>query len=351
MNVSAVIRQRLHDLRLSQQDLAGALQVTESYISQLVTGKKTPPAPERTDLYDKLSKVLHLPGGQLAKLAEAQRREELQKKVAEPPAPLFAEVRELILKKCRPEKAASLRTIFETRPFGELERLATQKLLDVAKRVAREELASEDWLKTVARLSGRKYEEMRVAILEFLDTDVFSISPAHCVSFLDPLIESWDIDLGNFGMEIVLNRRLASESRLRLEFVEQGQSQPRKEPGFTAFLRDRSLSAGVSPEEIAFLGQLQFQGKRPNALYFYREMQNLRDPLHFAESPAALGRLLKNAARSTSIAPMQKHREAPSLAKQLDLETRKAAISRWGVNAKPRQKSARARATRKRTES
>jgi Transposase DDE domain len=35
---------------------------------------------------------------------------------------------------------------FEKEPFGTLERLITQKLLDVAKRVAKEELESEKWL-------------------------------------------------------------------------------------------------------------------------------------------------------------------------------------------------------------
>jgi hypothetical protein len=60
-------------------------------------------------------------------------------------------------------------------PFGELERLVTQKLLDVSKQVAREELKSEKWLHSVARLSGRSYKQMRVMILEFLDTDVFHV--------------------------------------------------------------------------------------------------------------------------------------------------------------------------------
>jgi len=27
---------------------------------------------------------------------------------------------------------------------------------------------------------------------------------------------------------------------------------------------------------------LRFKGKRPTPLYYYRELQNLRDPLHFA---------------------------------------------------------------------
>jgi hypothetical protein len=53
---------------------------------------------------------------------------------------------------------------------------------------------------------------VRVAILEFLDTDVFNISVENCVTFLDPMIESWDIDLKTFGLEIVLNRPLAPDA-------------------------------------------------------------------------------------------------------------------------------------------
>ena len=50
MDVSLVMRHRLDELGLEQRDLATAAQVTESYISQLLTGKRAPPAPHRTDL-------------------------------------------------------------------------------------------------------------------------------------------------------------------------------------------------------------------------------------------------------------------------------------------------------------
>ena len=43
MDVSLLIRQRLRELGLDQKDLAAAAQVTESYISQLLTRKKAPP--------------------------------------------------------------------------------------------------------------------------------------------------------------------------------------------------------------------------------------------------------------------------------------------------------------------
>lgn len=282
VDIGLLIRQRLAELRLEQKDLAAAARVTESYISQLLTRKKMPPAPERTDIYDKISRVLKLPAGKLAKLADLQRKDELKRSLSEPPAPLFKDVRELILRKCSPAKREQVRSTFETQPFGELERLVTHKLLHVVKRVAREELENENWLHLVARLTGRSYEDIRVLILEFLDTDIFNIPVENCVSFLDPLIEAWDIDLATFGMEVVLNRRLAPGSSKRFEFVERDANDPaEEEPGFKEFVRDRRLSGDAAREEIEFLRALRFKGRRPTPLYYYRELQNLRDPLHF----------------------------------------------------------------------
>jgi transcriptional regulator with XRE-family HTH domain len=284
--VTSLIRQRLKELGLEQRDLAAAAKVTESYISQLLTRKKSPPAPERTDIYEKMGKLLKLPAGKLSKLAESQRKEELKKSLGDPPAPLFKETRELILTKCRPEKQGEVRAIFEKQPFGELERLVTQKLLDVVKGVAKEELESENWLHLVGRLSGRTYEQTRVNILEFLDTDVFNVSNENCVAFLEPLIESWDIDLATFRMEIVLSRRLAPGDPKKFEYVETEPNRPDEEPGFQEFLQDHSLTGDATPQEIEFLRGLRIKGKRPTSLYYYRELQNLRDPLHFRAARA-----------------------------------------------------------------
>ena len=282
MDVGLVIRKRLEHLGFEQKDLAAAAEVTESYVSQLLTRKKLPPAPDRTDLYEKMGRFLKLSSGKLAKLAELQRRDELKKGFEDPPAPMLKEVRELVLRKCTPGKQQEIRAVFEKQPFGELERLVTQKLLDVIKGVAREELNSEEWLRSMARVTGRSYKQMRVLTLEFLDTEVFHVSLDNCISFLDPLIDSWDIDLSSFGMNIVLNRRFAPGRSKRFEFVEAESDRPfGDEPGLDAFLKDASLSGKVTPEEIEFLKRLRFKGKRPTPLYYYRELQNLRDPLHF----------------------------------------------------------------------
>jgi transcriptional regulator with XRE-family HTH domain len=286
VDVSLLIKHRLKELGLEQKDLAVAAQVTESYISQLLAGKKAPPAPGRTDIYEKIGRVLRLPSGELSNLADLQRKEELRKKAGETPRPLYQECRELILRKCDSARQRELRRIFEKEPFGELERLVTQKLLNVAQGVAKEELQSEEWLRLMAQLSGRSYEQMRVAILEFLDTDVFNVSAGNCISFLDPIIDSWDIDLKTFGMGVVLNRRLTAGSLKRFEFAEQEPPRPLAvEPGLEQFLKDASLSGDATAEEIEFLKTLKFREKQPSPIYYYRELQNLRDPLHFP--PAA----------------------------------------------------------------
>lgn len=282
MDLSFIIRQRLKELGLEQRDLAAAAQVTESYISQLLSRKKAPPAVERTDLYERMDAFLEFPRGHLSSMVQAQRHEELKRKLAEPPSPLFREVRELIIRKCHPERRSQVREILEEQAFGELERLVDQTLLDVAKGVARDELKNEKWLRRVAKLRRQSYEETRAMILEFLDTNVFNISIEHCSAFLGPVIESWDIDLKTFKLEVWLNKRLASARVVRFQFVETGAMSGAEEgSGFKDFLRDRAMSGDASEEEIAFLKSLRFHRVTPTALYYYRELQSLRDPLHF----------------------------------------------------------------------
>jgi len=282
MPIALLIRTRLKELKLGQRDLARAAHVTESYISQLLTQKKLPPAPNRTDMYKKIEQALKLPQGQLAKLADQQRLAQLRQRLGDQPAPLLHNVRELILRKCHPTKARQIRTIFEKQHFGELERFVTQKLLGVIKSVARQELDNPTWMRKVARLSKKSYPQMRVTVLEFLDTTIFDLSNENCIAFLNPLLESWDIDLATFCIEIVLNRRVAPEHHKTFEFMERGPDKTSgEEPGLKDFLQDPLLSGDVSEEELLFLRALTFENKRPTPLYYYRELQSLRDPLHF----------------------------------------------------------------------
>lgn len=52
MDISLVIKHRLEELGLDQRDLAGAAQVTESYISQLLTRNPRP-------LQEKPKRIFH----------------------------------------------------------------------------------------------------------------------------------------------------------------------------------------------------------------------------------------------------------------------------------------------------
>ena len=280
MDVSMVIRNRLQELELDQRELAQAADVTESYVSQLLSRKRPPPATDRTDIYGKMERFLKLPDGELARLSELQRREQLKRAIGDEPVPLFQSVRALILSKCKRGKAKEIAAIFETAPFGELERLVTQKLLEVAKEVAAQKLDNEKWLRAVTQNTGRRYRQMRVLALEFLDTTAFQVSLENYVWFLDPLIDSWDIDLKTFELTIRMNARLAGGAIRRFGFTEITPATPIPD-GFREFMKNPSLSGSASEDEICLLQGLHFQDRRPSALFYYRVLQALRDPLHF----------------------------------------------------------------------
>ena len=258
MDVADLIKNRLEELGYEQTELAAAVQVTPSFISQLLKRKKSPPSPNRTDIYGKMEKFLKLPDGDLSKLADLQRKEELKRRFDSPPSPLFGEVREQILWKCKPGKRNEIRQIFEKEPFGEIERIVTQKLLDVAKETTKQGWSDQNWLRLVARANQKSYEEMRVIVLEFFDSDIFSLSIQNAIYFLAPLIQSWDIDLVTFQMTIVSRFRPGEERLKRFAFVEI-ESEPlmEVEPGLKDFLRDRSLCRDVTEEEVKFLKQLR----------------------------------------------------------------------------------------------
>jgi hypothetical protein len=100
-------------------------------------------------------------------------------------------------------------------------------------------------------------------------------------------------------MQVVLNRRLARSHLKRLEFRE-AEPEPdlETEPGLESFLADPTLSSGTSEREIAYLKGLRPEGKRPTALFYYRELQNLRDPLNFL--PSSDRRLGTNSEKSVT---------------------------------------------------
>jgi hypothetical protein len=123
---------------------------------------------------------------------------------------------------------------------------------------------------------------MRVIVLEFLDTDVFQVSNENCSAFIDPLVESWNIDLDSFRLDIMLDDSLVAGPHRTFTFSESTPNNDSgEEPGLDDFLNDPQLSGDVTEEEIRLLRQQPTAGRRPNELYYYRALQNLRDQLHF----------------------------------------------------------------------
>jgi hypothetical protein len=89
MDLALFTRNRLKRLRLGPRNLARATSMTESYIAHVLAPNSSETASNRTDMQDQLERVQHLPEGQLAKLADLQRREFLNKRMGNQPSPLL----------------------------------------------------------------------------------------------------------------------------------------------------------------------------------------------------------------------------------------------------------------------
>ena len=89
-------------------------------------------------------------------------------------------------------------------------------------------------------------------------------------------MQSRDIDLSSFRIDIIPNRRVVSGGRKRLQFVAR---EPRPPIGWYQVLRsllaDMNLSGGAT--EGNRFEPLKLNGRRPTRIYYYPELQNLRE--------------------------------------------------------------------------
>ncbi|HVR44654.1 MAG TPA: helix-turn-helix transcriptional regulator [Thermoanaerobaculia bacterium] len=284
MDFAFVVRQRLDELGFGQRELAAACEVTESYISQLLGRKKLPPLPNRTDLYEKMSRLLGVPRDELARLAALQHHEVVDRTWRAAPAPRLGPMRELILQKCRAASQPAMRSIFEKEEFGYVEQLITRALIEAVRDEARAHARDEQWLRSISANARNSYRTMRVRLIDLLDSDP-AVSIGDYSLFIDPMIRSWEFDLHRFSLTI----RLTGGTRRAFSFEQRTKTDSlTDEPALRSFLRDATLSAGITADETEFLTRIRFAGpERPTALFYYRTLQNLRDPLNFrAQQPA-----------------------------------------------------------------
>jgi hypothetical protein len=100
--VGELLRQRLKELKRTSRDLAEAVEVPTAYIDELISGRRRPPLPGRTDLYERMTSFLRLGRNDLVNRARAERATS----AADSAGPQ-AEVRKLLLELCEPATASS----------------------------------------------------------------------------------------------------------------------------------------------------------------------------------------------------------------------------------------------------
>lgn len=283
MDFAFVIRQRLEELGLDQRQLSAACEVTESYISQLLSRKKLPPLPNRTDLYDKMSRLLDVPRDELARLAALQHHEVVDRTWRATPEPRLGPMRELVLRKCRATSQPAMRSIFAKEPFGYVEQLITRTLIEAIREEARVHAGDEKWLRSVGLPAKLSYRTMQARLIDLLESDP-AVSIGDYSVFIDSMVRSWDFDLHRFGLTI----QLSGGSTRAFRFAATAKEEPATdEPALRSFLRDATLSGGITAGEIQFLRRIRFPGpERPSSLFYYRTLQNLRDPLNFGRAAA-----------------------------------------------------------------
>jgi len=203
VKVSQLMRRRLRELKRTPRELAEAVQVPETYIADLLAGRRRPPAPGRTDVYERMTKFLRLHRNDLSTCAGAERAgTSLRGRRAG--RRLDTRVLDALLELCAPAKARPLARRLGSKHGPELEQLIVQRILEVTQGFVRRQLDDEVGIRVAANREGCSYLEMRMRLLEFLDTTPQSVTPADLDEFVRPQVGTWDLDLETQAMRIVL---------------------------------------------------------------------------------------------------------------------------------------------------
>src|SRR5205809_7388620 len=157
VKVGLLMRRRLRELKRTPRELAAAVQVSETYIADLLAGRRRPPAPGRTDVYDRMTKFLRLHRNDLPTCARAE-RESLGARRRR----LHPTVRRALLDLCEPVKARPLaRRLGDTRGAA-LARLIAGRLLEVAQGFVRRPPGGEGGIRAAAPPEGPNSQQVRM---------------------------------------------------------------------------------------------------------------------------------------------------------------------------------------------
>ena len=199
IEVRRLLAKRLKELEQTPQALAEAAEVPLDFIDDLLSGKRQPPLPGRSDIYDRIGSFLKVAPADLDLCARFERGDPA---AAKPRAPKPA-IRNVLLGICEPKTAKKLEARRAKKGPAELVGFI-QRVLDVAQRTVRRSLADRMGLRLQARHSGRTYEAARLEVLEFLDTTAATLTIAEVSKFVQPRIALWDVDLDTGVLRVVM---------------------------------------------------------------------------------------------------------------------------------------------------
>jgi len=208
MTVRRLLKERLSETEQSTADLAEAAGVPPQYVSDLVSGRRQPPWPARTDVYEKMTRFLRLGRNDLAACATAERELAGHDGLA-PDSEVQAQVLEL----CNSETANALRPRARDR-HGEIPDLIG-RVLSVVQSNALRSLDAQIPLRLAATRSGSTYAEMRMHVLEFLEATPGTLTLEHLADFVRPHVSHWDVDLDSGVLRVVLRPAISTERHVR----------------------------------------------------------------------------------------------------------------------------------------
>ncbi len=198
VTIGQMVKKRLKELESTPEDLAAAIDIPVAYVEDLMAGRRTPPAPGRTDIYAGMTTFLKLARNELATIAE----EEREAVAATKPKAIKADVVRALLALCEPETAKDLAK--RARRAGGVEFWTiVQRLLDATRGMIRRSLNDHAALRTTAGRSAVPYSALRMQILDFLEVTPSTLTTEDVAKFLTPYVAKWDFDRETGIMRVV----------------------------------------------------------------------------------------------------------------------------------------------------
>ena len=218
MTVRKLLKDVMTELERSTADVAEVVEVPVHYMTDLMSGRRRPPLPSRTDIYDKMTRYLRLGRTDLAECANAER----QKAGPDMGSP-DPDVRREMLELCDADTVRQLEKRSRKDSDVEMVKILT-RVLEVVQGTARRSLEDQIPLRIAATRTGENYLDVRLRVLEFLDTSPATLTSTDLTNFVRPQVAQWDVDLETGVLRVVLRSAGSTERHQRRPMVRTGRA-------------------------------------------------------------------------------------------------------------------------------